>query len=295
VASGPDGAAPCPRCGAEQPPDRRFCTSCGYALGDAPEVPAAPARPTAEPRFVACPACGATNAASRRRCGRCHGDLADDQPAPAAGRIDGAAEDEVATGAAGDRGSPLVFAAAIAVAAAAILGVILTILSASGVGPLATPVADPLEPDVPIAFVAVRASSVLPAVDGEDHEPENLVDADPTTAWREAASGDGRGEWFELQLAGNPAVERLLLWIGHQGEGRFAQVSRPASVRIDLGDRTFTADLLDVDGLPEAVEASTVRVTVLAVTPADDANLAVSQVEVRGTLAPDADGEPTDG
>jgi hypothetical protein len=77
-------------------------------------------------------------------------------------------------------------------------------------------------------------------------------------------------------------------------------VSRPASVRIDLGDRTFTADLLDVDGpqavdLPEAVEASTVRVTVLAVTPADDANLAVSQVEVRGTLAPDADGEPTDG
>jgi hypothetical protein len=60
-------------------------------------------------------------------------------------------------------------------------------------------------------------------------------------------------------------------------------------VRIDLGDRSFSADLLDVDGaqavdLPEAVQASSVRITITAVRsrPGGDPAAAISEIEVRG-------------
>jgi hypothetical protein len=187
-----------------------------------------------------------------------------------------------------EHGSPVVFVAAIAVAGAAIIGVIFTILTASGVLTRDDDVADEPEEEV-LAVSSIRASSVLDPVDGETFAPENLLDDDPATVWIEAASGRGVGEWIELELGGTREVTRLLVWNGDQREGEFSSSSRVGQVRIEIGERTFTADLLDIRGpqaidLPEVVEASSLRVTILEVaaggTRSDEA--ALSGIEVRG-------------
>lgn len=282
----------CPRCDAEHEGQPNFCTRCGYALAagaaslspgaSAPASPgtSGPAPGPAETRFVACPACGATNAASRHACGRCGDALDGDETSGA--RSEPAMEDV------GDEeapnGSPVVFVAAVSLAAVAIVGVILTVLSASGVGPFARPAAEPEE--LAVAVSSVRASSVRPPAGGVASDAEHLVDGDVGTAWRESASGDGVGEWVELQLEGTPSVSRLLVWNGDQRDGAFAAGARPAEVRIDAGDRTFTADLLDIDGpqaidLPEVVDASVIRLTIAAVEPGEG-GVAISEIEVRG-------------
>jgi hypothetical protein len=267
-------ATRCPRCDAELDGAPNYCTRCGYALELAPAPEPAPVA-TVDARFVACHACGATNAASRRHCGRCGAHLAGDGPAAApealldTGELAGSPEEV-------ESSSPVVFVLAVTLAAVAIIGVILTILSASGIGPFAPPPTPPREAEIVIS--SVRASSA------EDAYPvDNLVDGDPASAWHEDASGDGEGEWIELRLAGNPAVNRLVLWNGDQ-DGDAAS-ARPAELRIDLGDRTFTATLLEVDGpqaidLPEVVEASSIRLTITALEGEGDA--AMAEIEVRG-------------
>jgi hypothetical protein len=298
-------ASRCPRCDAPQDGDRNFCTRCGYELAAAvaapdADAPAAPdSAPAVEPRFVACPACGATNAASRRRCARCGSALDESE---AAEEPHDELEAEPAPPIEGwdpePKGSTLVFVAAVTVAGLAIVGVIFTILSASGViGGGDQVVVEAEDELLPVA--SIRASSVLPPSDGSSYEPEHLIDADTTTVWREAASGDGVGEWVELQLEGSPEVSRLLVWNGDQRSGRFASANRIAEVRIELGDRTFTAELLDIRGpqavdLPEIVETSSIRLTILQVTgnvAEEPGATALSGIEVRGpprTAADDA-------
>lgn len=285
----------CPRCDAEQASGTNFCTRCGYDLAPvSPSEPAQP-RPGAQPGFVACHTCGATNAASRRRCGRCGVDLSGQADAGAAPPEEPGPEEEVWPE---ESGSPVVFIAAITVAALAIVGVIVTILSASGIGFQPDPDETPAQDDeVVLPVSSVRASSVLSPSGGADHEPENLLDGDPATPWREAASGDGIGEWVELELEGSPEVSRLLIWNGDQRDGRYGATSRASRVRIELGDRTFTADLLDVEGpqavdLPELVEAPSVRVTIVAVVEGSgDSDVALSDIEVRGPPPPSSDAE----
>jgi hypothetical protein len=278
-------AVRCPRCDAEQDAARKFCTRCGYALEE-PQRPPTPAPPV-EARFVSCPACGATNAASRRLCGRCGVDLR--EGTPPAPRVEEVVEGEEPVEE--DRpGSPWVFAAVVVVAAVAILGVIATILSASGLGPFAPEVAETEPTEILVPVSSARASSVLRGAGGRAHPPEHLLDDDPTTTWRESATGSPVGEWVELQLEGSPTVVRLLVWNGDQS-GAGPPTDRAARVRIDLGDRSFTADLLDVRGpqaidLPEPVEASAVRLTVVE---ADGDDVALSGLEVRAAPAADPD------
>lgn len=259
----------CPRCEADLEGAPNYCTRCGYALTSSAAVADAPA-PVAEPRFVNCPSCRATNAASRRHCARCGTDLTGEPQAAEAPLPPTALED------AEDSSSPVVFTLAVAVAAVAIVGVIITILSASGVGPFAQPTESPREDLLEVS--AVRSSSA-----GDPDAPQLLVDGDPSTVWYEDASGEGVGEWVELQLAGSAPVNRLVVWNGAQGPD--AQSARPTRLRIDIGDRTFVANLLDVDGpqaidLPQTLEASSLRLTIAAVE--GDGAAAISEVEVRG-------------
>jgi hypothetical protein len=291
--------ATCPRCDGGLPERAHFCTGCGLRLdGGLPPTSAAPISP---PQLLACPVCGASNAASRRRCGRCDDDL---HATPAASRA------RVASPAAlleappvddgptmhGQSGAPIVFSVVVTVAGLAILGVMGSMLHASGdVGVFAATGVAPPPTEVSVPVSSVRASSVAGTIDGEAFEPANLLDGDPTTVWRDGTDGSGVGEWVELRLDGTPEVNRLVLWNGDQRAGAFAGTTRAVRIRIDVDDRMFTAELLEVDGpqavdLPETVAASSVRVTMLEIFDGAG-NLAISDIELRGPPPSGADAE----
>lgn len=288
----------CERCNAEHDAGENFCTRCGYDLKPAPPSQSRPTPPS-EVRLVACPACGATNAASRRWCGRCRVDLRavtgegatvtappSALSSPPAGLSDAITQShEVAP----DSGVPALFIVAVTLAALAIVGVLLTILSARGIGLFAGP-PEPTGPPEPVALAVrgVDASSALPPSGDVTYEAANLVDDDLETAWVEGASGAGDGEWFEVLLAQPAPISRIVVWNGYQKGEQFRDNARLSRVRIDVGDRTFDADLLDILGpqavdLPETVVADRARITIVEVYPGeryDDA--AVSRVELRG-------------
>lgn len=282
--------AGCPRCAAEVGEADRFCTACGYELGFAasggqqPDGGAAPAAvaPAAPDSgavgLVACPACGATNAASRSRCGRCRRDLTSPAggPGPAPTPSTGAADADDAerlgpVAEPADRDIPALLVIATLLAGLAFAGVAFTILSARGVGPFAGPPEPPEADDYRVVPVQrAIASSTLPSAGTLTYGASNLLDPDPQTAWSEGAAGDGIDEWVELRLEGTHEIARLLIWNGHQGEGEFRDNSRVARVELAVGDRVFSADLLDVLGpqaidLPEPVQADRVRITILEV------------------------------
>jgi hypothetical protein len=178
-------------------------------------------------------------------------------------------------------------------AALAIVAVLFTLLDARGFGVLATTPAPPRPPGAPasVPVAGVRASSSLPASGVASYGPSNIVDENPETAWNEAASGPGPGEWIELRLAEPATVTRLLVWNGYQKGAQFVENSRLRTVSLAVGPRTFTVDLLDVEGpqavdLPEPVRAERVRLTVERVYPGSRyPDAAVSEVEVIGVVA----------
>lgn len=300
----------CARCGAEPTAGARFCTGCGEPLaarvggaggrpGDAGEDPWAPVRGPAGARLVHCPACDGANAASRPFCGRCGVALRPGAeqgalvlPDPALRERAGAAGGAPAEPREG--GVPATLLVVTVLAALAIIGVLLTILSARGVGLFAGPGVPPTPgAPVPVEPAAARASSMVPPSGDVTYGPENLLDGDETTAWKEGAASDGTGEWVELRFDREIAVSRLLVWNGDQRPGRFAEHNRVASARLEVGDRAFTADLLDVEGpqavdLPEPVLADRVRVVVLDVHAGDRyEDTALSRLEVHVRPAPD--------
>lgn len=245
-----------------------------------------------------CPVCDGANAASRYFCGRCGATLRPgarlpDQPLPSpalTGYAAGAPAATPAAPAARDSGVPATLLVVTVLASLAIVGVLLTILSARGVGLFAGPVPSttPGEP-VPVEAVSAQASSEVPPSGEVTYGPANLLDGDATTAWKEGVAGDGEGEWVELRFAAAVAVTRLLVWNGYQRPGHFRDNNRVASARLEVGDRVFTADLLDVDGpqaidLPEPVPADRVRLAIAAVHPGmryEDTAISRLEVHVR--------------
>jgi hypothetical protein len=305
--------ARCPRCEATPQDGVKFCTQCGYdlrAVPDAGAAPAAKAPPAAKAapatkgdsgqrvdvRLTVCPACGATNAETRRYCGRCRSDLNDPeglqaQPT-AAGSEDDSGEWVAPEPVIEERATPAVFIVAVTLAGLALGGVLLTILSARGVGLFAgppEPEASP-EPEM-LAIGGARASSELPPSGDVTYEAANVLDGDEETAWSEGVSGDGVGEWIELELNGAGEVSRLVIWNGYQKGEQFEDNARVDRVRIELGDRRFDADLLDVRGpqavdLPQTVRTDRVRLTIMSVHEGRRyADAALSGIELRGPPA----------
>lgn len=273
----------CVRCDIAHPAPTRFCVRCGHLLADDEPQPGA-VTPSerlgfdqAEIRLVHCHECDAPNAASRRFCGRCGAVLRPGQDGEATdpGRVVDALRHahglaDPGTGATvREGGVPATLLVVTVLTALAIIGVALTILSARGVGLFA----GPLEPEAPgepvaVAVTQAAASSEVPPSGEVSYSAANLVDGDETTAWKEGVAGDGAGEWVELRLEGEVPVVRLLLWNGYQAPGRYREHNRVSLARIEVGDRAFTADLVDVEGpqavdLPEPVLSDVVRFTIL--------------------------------
>jgi predicted nucleic acid-binding Zn ribbon protein len=56
----------CPACGSQNPPDRKFCGSCGTNLAATPQQSTPPVQ-----QMVSCPSCGTPNPQDRKFCGNC--------------------------------------------------------------------------------------------------------------------------------------------------------------------------------------------------------------------------------
>jgi hypothetical protein len=143
-----------------------------------------------------------------------------------------------------------------------------------------------------LAIRGARASSELPPSGDVTYEAANVLDGDDETAWSEGVSGDGVGEWIELELNGAGEVSRLVIWNGYQKGEQFEDNARVDRVRIELGDRRFDADLLDVRGpqavdLPQTVRTDRVRLTIMSVHEGRRyADAALSGIELRGPPPP---------
>ncbi len=234
--------------------------------------------PEADPRLVACPTCGAPNAGSRTSCGRCHADLAGD-PATA----QGVGEDDHGAEGEAERPSSLLIATTV-IAVLAGIAVLVALLSARGVGPLATDAGDVLGDAELAPIAAVRASSERRPSDDVSYVAEHVVDGDASTAW---VAEDGGEPWIELELADVGEVTGLVLWNGNQADDAFGRHDRIAELRIETDDRAFEVDLLDSRGplaidLPEPVPASQVRLVAEEVFSGDEVpGPALSRVVVR--------------
>lgn len=232
---------------------------------------------------MACPGCGAPNAASRHQCARCKTDLHGDPETSS--DLDAPASDGEGEETADEREGPstiLVVATVIAILAG--IGVMIAILSAQGIGPLAPDVADVLI-DAEAAEVAeVRASTEREGDDDRDYAAENIIDGETHTAWVADRAAPG---WVELELEEASEVVGIVLWNGYQADDRFARHDRVSSLVIQTDDRRFTVDLLDTRGplavdLPEPVPASRIRLIAEEVFSGDEVDgPAISLVEVR--------------
>ena len=270
----------CPHCGTAGV-GAPFCTACGADVREAPSRVATQAPPPTSdpmPRLVACPACGAPNAASRRACGRCREPFDD-----GADREDTAEQPIQPEPAARENPSGLLVLATV-LAVLAGLAVLVAILSARGIGPLATDSGDVLGNAEVAEIVSVRASSERRPSDEPAHSAEHVVDGSASTAW---VAEDGGQPWVELELAEAAEVTGIVLWNGNQGDDAFSRHDRVAQLRIETDERSFTVDLLDARGplaidLPEPVPASRLRLVAEEVFSGDEiAGAALSRVVVR--------------
>lgn len=295
------GPSDCPRCGTAFAVGERFCTSCGLRLvgtgvdpatGDADVSREAGGRPGAA--IVACARCAAPNAASRRRCGRCGADLGTvvdgavgtvaDGAVGADGDADGPGP-EALLPALDARGRPLqettgLLLLVLVVAGLVTAGVLVALVTARA-GLLGSTDAPP----------TTRAFGELTVagVDGPA-SAERLIDGDATTAWR----SDADEPVLVLDMGGSVLVRRLQVWNGDQAEGAFTATGRVATLRIEVGDRSFVVDLLDIPGpqivdLPDDLELDALALVVEDVHAGDDERaprVALSEVEVLGDELP---------
>ncbi|HEL2737560.1 TPA: DUF805 domain-containing protein [Streptococcus suis] len=123
-----------------------------------------------------------------------------------------------------------------------------------------------------------------------EHLPKNLIDGDRTTAWVEAASGQGIHESVTLTLDGVYRISQLSLFTGYQlSEDIFHKNSRPAKLQLTFSDNS--SQEIDVNDqmreqlieLPQSVETSSVTVTIIKTFAGNkDEDTAISEIRFIG-------------
>lgn len=143
---------------------------------------------------------------------------------------------------------------------------------------------------VELPVVDVRASSYIEPSAERTYGPDNLVDADPATAWNEGAEGLGEGEWVRLHFESPVIPARLEVANGYQrdqerytGNGRIEQMtvkySDGSSQTVELEDRQ---GFQEVPLEPKSTEW--ILLTVESVFPGTTwEDLAVSEIRVYGS------------
>ena len=145
---------------------------------------------------------------------------------------------------------------------------------------------------------AINASSFLaPARGGiTNYKPENLLDANPSTAWIESAVGKGIGEWVEFSFDNPVELHSIEIWNGYQkapGKNRdpFMNNLCPAIIRIDAGGIFFTHELEQKRGSQDislpAIITDKVKIEILTIheNPEADPDSGFSDIEFSGRIA----------
>lgn len=152
----------------------------------------------------------------------------------------------------------------------------------------------------PVAALAsgkdgATASSTLKKSKVANYEAANVFDGDPSTAWCEAAPGDGVGQWVEIPLGAGEQLTPLHeigveLRLGFQRDrNSFANNGMPTRVRVELrrkGEAIGSAEAacgaicnVDLEGPPKASGPLSLRLTVLeAKTGAKWSDTCVSEI-----------------
>jgi hypothetical protein len=128
---------------------------------------------------------------------------------------------------------------------------------------------------------------------GFEYSPEKLLDNDTTTAWVGGGIGPGTGQWIDLMFGVPIRVDRLGIFNGHQGKGKFKEFRRIRSGRVVFPDGSETTfwlrdepgeQVIDCPGKP----AKSLRIIIDKVFPKGErtakVKLAVSEIKLYITL-----------
>ncbi len=142
--------------------------------------------------------------------------------------------------------------------------------------------------ELPVADV--RASSYIEPSAERTYGPDNLIDADPATAWNEGAEGLGEGEWVRLHFETPVIPARLEVANGYQrDEERYTGNGRIEQMTVKYSDGTSqTVELEDRQGFQEVPlapkETEWLLLTAESVYPGSTwEDLALSEIRVFGS------------
>lgn len=144
--------------------------------------------------------------------------------------------------------------------------------------------------DVTVKVSSMKMDVFLP------YAPEHLLDGDLDTAWAGGGLGAGEGQWIELQFDYPVRLDKLGIFNGHHGEGKFEEFRRIRSGYIVYPDgassRFWLHDekgeqIIECDGRP----SKSVRIVVDGVFPegewAAKKKLAVAEIKLYVALMAD--------
>ncbi len=137
-------------------------------------------------------------------------------------------------------------------------------------------------------YAAAQESSVLED-NGVYHTADLVLDGNEASSWQESSSGDGSGEWIQVQLDREYAVRYLTFKLGNwRNQQLFYANNRPAQILLRVGDREFYIDFPDgmteyTVELSEDCQASDILIQILSVYQGSSWNdCCISEVSVYG-------------
>ncbi len=90
-----------------------------------------------------------------------------------------------------------------------------------------------------------------------------------STSWHEGASGDGKGEWLELDLGKATAIQSISIWPGdmRQGKRSFRESGRPQQIRVlvdgkQVGDAVRLLDQMQRLDIPMSANGRKIRIVI---------------------------------
>jgi hypothetical protein len=152
-----------------------------------------------------------------------------------------------------------------------------------------------------IELTDVATSTTAPPAGGRIYTASQIVDQNPTTAWRSRPfDPEGRGAMVDLFLGAPAWVELIMVHNGdHYDADAYEASARVQRALVTLdGGEAFMFNLVDHGRVGQAIElprpilTTTVRIEVLEVFPgATNDGVAISDIELFGRLADDVDAE----